>query len=894
MEADQATTVHVSLLQKGAKKLGLESAHRNRYTIGIICVLFVAVLVIAAILCAPAVLPLANTSAVAMKSKTKTRGQIQPPKGPNVVFIMPDDLGWGNVGYHNPENVQINTPNIDELAVSGLQLNRMYVYRGCSPSRSSFQTGRLPVHVTMDNGDGGITNPSHGIPSEMTGFAEKLREADYKTYLFGKWDAGFANWKQMPTARGWDTFYGYLGKTIDYFVKTSINLCPNMDDFDLWNNDKPAFASVFDRHLKDQYIEFELRDRVLEVLDAHSGGDDPFFIFYSSHLPHYPAQIPEEYLIDDPYDDDTNFCSDGRFDFVFPGFDDEENYPCRTITQSQVNLLDEIVGDIVAKLKDNDQWENTLLIFQSDNGGDIGLSKAAGNNYPLRGGKKTDFEGGVRAVTFLNGGYLPRQQRGKIDDGMMHIADWYTTFSAMVGVDPADSRAASARLPDLDGLDMWPWLMGEVEDSPRTELVLSEYSVIENDFKYFQGRLIYSVWGDVVWPTGDTPTQDELRDTILDCSFHGCLFNLAKDPEERIDVAGLYPETTLHLKTKLVYEKSKFWVHEVDGVRLAEQDSCPEDFELVVDVGTGKDSGVSLPCGCWMAMNNYNNFDGPYQGLDSSQKSYIPDHDHEKVDYSDEFGHDKVDPSYSEGQQKQNEKDDDGEEDEADDELQSAPVVDEGDNDAVDEVAGGDAVGDEEGAKETQRGDRELSARREKFLGIEPEEDAEEEGDQTDDAEGGDDEMDGDDEEETATDGDGDDEAEDGDAVAPDGGDEETEDQMDGDIDVDDLVDYELQSERDRVQELEDKLEELRDLVVREQLGEMDRGEVRDGAHGDSKAGYVDMVYLAIICVLAVLLLGMCGAFWWWYNRRSSVQKEGVLIGSDVAAAAPSYGTSSV
>lgn len=81
---------------------------------------------------------------------------------PNILFIMADDLGWANVGFHNHENEQINTPNIDELARNGLQLNRMYVYRGCAPSRSSFQSGRLPVHVTMDNGDG-ITNPYHGM-----------------------------------------------------------------------------------------------------------------------------------------------------------------------------------------------------------------------------------------------------------------------------------------------------------------------------------------------------------------------------------------------------------------------------------------------------------------------------------------------------------------------------------------------------------------------------------------------------------------------------------------------------------------------------------------------------------------------------------------------------------
>lgn len=141
-----------------------------------------------------------------------------------IVFIMADDLGWGNVGYHNFGNKQIRTTNMDYLVKTGLELNRMYVYRGCAPTRSSFQTGRLPIHVTTSNGDG-ISDPNHGIPQEMTVIASKLRSVGYKTHLVGKWDAGFATWQQLPIFRGYDYFYGYLGKTIDYFDKTSINDC---------------------------------------------------------------------------------------------------------------------------------------------------------------------------------------------------------------------------------------------------------------------------------------------------------------------------------------------------------------------------------------------------------------------------------------------------------------------------------------------------------------------------------------------------------------------------------------------------------------------------------------------------------------------------------------------
>ena len=86
---------------------------------------------------------------------------------PNILFIMADDLGWGSVGFHNAANSEVQTPYLDDLAANGLQLNRHYVYSGCAPTRASFQTGRLPVHVTTNNGDG-LSDPSHGIPTQLT------------------------------------------------------------------------------------------------------------------------------------------------------------------------------------------------------------------------------------------------------------------------------------------------------------------------------------------------------------------------------------------------------------------------------------------------------------------------------------------------------------------------------------------------------------------------------------------------------------------------------------------------------------------------------------------------------------------------------------------------------
>jgi len=549
-------------------------------------------------------------------------------KAPHIVFIMADDLGWGNVGYHNFGNKQIRTTKMDYLVKTGLELNRMYVYRGCAPTRSSFQTGRLPIHVTTSNGDG-ISDPMHGIPAAMTGIASKLQSVGYKTYLIGKWDAGFATWQQLPIFKGYDYFYGYLGKTIDYFDKTSINDCPNLGDRDLWENDHPAFGqptngadgevlepsdlSLDPNGEAGEYIEFAFEKKALEIIENYDdNGENPLFLVYSSHLPHMPMMIPEEYLEDDPYDDDQNDCAKNT-DYVFPIIENTTtDIPCRTVLQSQVNLLDDIVGEIVNALIQKGIWDDTLLIFQSDNGGSIQTESAAGNNYPLRGGKLTDFEGGIRAAAFVNGGWLPDERRGKKENGLMHIADWYTTFCAMLDIDATDRKAAAAGLPAVDGLDMWPLISGQVSTSPRTEIVISDHTLIYGDYKLMVGNHNYAVWQNEVWPTSLTPPQDVLRDTTLSCVYphKTCLFNVMEDPQEMNNLATAYPELVEQLKDKLDVYIESFYENDRQGT-----DSCPDSFDLTVSVGKGRSSTEHLDCGCWMSVYNYNYFNGPYQDL---------------------------------------------------------------------------------------------------------------------------------------------------------------------------------------------------------------------------------------------------------------------------------------
>eukprot|EP01083_Nonionella_stella_P247271 857511_1 len=440
---------------------------------------------------------------------------------------MADDLGWGNVGYHNRENPEVKTPNIDYLALHGLQLNRHYVDAECSPTRTAFQSGRLPVHVNTNNGDG-ITDSTIGIPPDMTCIASKLKEAGYSTHLIGKWDAGFASYRQIPISRGYDTSFGYLGKSVEYFTKKGDGACAQ-PYHDLWENDGPAHESIFDIG-NDEYIENVFVQKLLTKIDEMTINKDgqlagdkyPFFLFYSSHLPHYPAELPIDCVEKGYYTDfknDESQCSIGNKQ-IYPGYyEDTDDWKCRSILQAQVTVLDTIIGQITDKLKENKLWDDTLIIFTSDNGGSLELEDTAGNNYPLRGGKSTYFEGGIRGIAFISGGYLPESRHGKIEEGMIHISDWYTTFCEMFGIDKNDYNAIQNGLPNVDGYNMWPLISGQITQSPRNELIMGKNTLLSGDYKLITGSSTkYAIWQGPKFPNASTPSQNELLDMKLICN----------------------------------------------------------------------------------------------------------------------------------------------------------------------------------------------------------------------------------------------------------------------------------------------------------------------------------------------------------------------------------------
>ena len=535
-----------------------------------------------------------------------------PPKV--VISALIDDFGYASASFNRGANStpwETRTPNMDAMAADGVILRRFYAHPFCSPTRSSFLSGRLPVHVQTTN-----TMPDRttaGIPTQMTTLPEflVLANASVDSHVVGKYDVGGATTRSTPEGRGFVSSLIYFSHAVDYFSANDFcgpggdrdTACNCNDEYvDLWDSGAPARALNGTGFVDDLFLA-----RVVNVIAKHDfSSSRSLYIHLCFHSTHDPIQATEAMLTrlantsDDESECSTSILASATGSVYPGGPTDPVSYKCRRIFEALTQWVDAAFGTIRAALEAADLWDDTLLIASSDNGGQLDLEYGGGSNYPLRGGKGGDFEGGTRVAAFVSGGYLPPAGRGRVEHGLIHVADWLATLCGLfLGEGGAafcrnDTRARAAGLPQPDSLNVWPLLIGANATSPRVEVPVGPSTLVTERFKLMLGSLGSAGWSGPLSPNASSPQNDPHVQT-LNCSA-GCLFDLLADEGEHDNIIAQFPADAARLRARLAELRPGFYSNnETNFV-------CAHNASLA----------VQKQCACDAAAKVWSGYFGPY------------------------------------------------------------------------------------------------------------------------------------------------------------------------------------------------------------------------------------------------------------------------------------------
>jgi arylsulfatase A-like enzyme len=321
----------------------------------------------------------------------------QQRKKPNIIFILSDDQGYGDLSSYGSKEIQ--TPNIDKIANDGMRFNSFYVHNRCSPTRAALMTGCHAQRVDMNKVI--YHRDVSGINSNEITIAELMKEAGYVTGVVGKWHLG--DWAQFnPLYHGFDYFYGLIDEGGKGRVIYE-------------NHQKVAEIDVE----KDRYSTKKFQPAGIKFIQDHK--EEPFFLYYASNIPHAKWEPLNE----------------------FKGSSKQGAYgDC-------VQQLDWVVGTILDELDALGIAENTLIIYASDNGPQLNR-KGYGSSGALRDGKWSNFEGGIRVPCVMRWpGLIPK---GSINNDIIGIIDFLPTFCEIAGVEVPRNRI-------IDGKSILPYLI---------------------------------------------------------------------------------------------------------------------------------------------------------------------------------------------------------------------------------------------------------------------------------------------------------------------------------------------------------------------------------------------------------------------------------------------------
>jgi len=335
------------------------------------------------------------------------------PEKPNILFIVGDDMGYADVGFHQCKDIP--TPSLDALAASGVQFSDGYVSGPyCSPTRAGLMTGRYQQRF------GHEFNPSgtNGLPVTETTIADRLKTAGYVTGLVGKWHLG-AQPSMHPQQRGFDEFFGFLGGQHSY-----VNL--------------EGILRGKEQVKELDYTTDAFGREAVSFIERHQSL--PWFLYLSFNAVHTPMDATNDRLA------------------KFPNMEDKQ----RRTYNAMMLAMDEAIGKVLKKLSDCGLEKNTLVVFISDNGGPTmkGVTINGASNLPLRGSKRTTLEGGIRVPFVVS-------WPGTVKPGMYHYPaiqlDLTATALAAAGVKVRKEM-------QLDGVNLLPYLSGEKKGAPHEML----------------------------------------------------------------------------------------------------------------------------------------------------------------------------------------------------------------------------------------------------------------------------------------------------------------------------------------------------------------------------------------------------------------------------------------
>ena len=543
-------------------------------------------------------------------------GGAQRPKVLITSFL--DDFGYASASFNRAPAAtppEVRTPHLDALARDGIILQRFYVHPFCSPSRASFLSGRLPVHVQQTNTQ--PDQPSCGVPYNMSTLPELLRlaGAPVDAYVLGKYDTGAATARHTPEGRGFNGSLIYFSHAIDAFTQNDFcgsptagaagGACTCRDRFvDLWQDGAPATHLNGTGFADDLFLA-----RALALIASHDySSGRTLWLHYNTHATHDPLQATPAMLA--PLlntSDDESYCNASvaasATGAVYPGAPTAPaSYACRRTFEAMVQWVDGAFGQLRAALERAGVWEESLLLLSSDNGGQADLEFGGGSNFPLRGGKGSFFEGGLRVAALASGGLLPPARRGALEPGLAHTADMLATVCGLLTGGAGcgeDARARAAGLPPLDSLNLWPMLSGANSTSPRTEVPLGPAALVSGRWKLLLGRQGGAGYDGPLFPNASSPSNDP-HGQVLECGG-GCLFDLEADAGEHADLAGAQPSVVAALTARLAELRGGFFTN-ADG---AGQLVCAHNASLSVEGECACDRAERVCggyfCGGWAA-----------------------------------------------------------------------------------------------------------------------------------------------------------------------------------------------------------------------------------------------------------------------------------------------------